>query len=113
MFVKENFLLTYNYSFSQNVWKSRLCVPLSQQNTELAALQDLTLSHIIPTFNDPRVRQLSKTLWKKETKCWLQHFILDYQQQTFKLSSANALNLDQSKILSFGKELIIFSTFFS
>ena len=75
----------------------------------------LTLYHTIPTFNDPK----KESFWKhcgKWTKCWLPAFFPFATMfstlsktyfsfwATFSLSSANALNLDSSKIVSFGKE---------
>ena len=77
------------------------------------------LYHTIPTFNDPRVKSLLKILREKEKMLLVTsifsvshnvfHPIKD-QNHLFKyfiLSSANAFNLDRSKILLFGKELII------
>ena len=76
----------------------------------------LTLHHTIPTFADPGKETFSKNCWKRR-KCWLQAFsscpimFSTFPKTnltslvTFILSSANALNLDWSKVLSFGKEL--------
>ena len=76
----------------------------------------LTLYHLIPTFIDSD----KEAFWKycgKKRKCWLPAFppfptmfsTLPETQitiwPTFKMSSANALKLDWSKILLFGKEL--------
>ena len=75
----------------------------------------LTLYHIIPNFNDPEKEVFRKKCGKRR-KCWLPafspfptmfstlsipNFIFSV---TFFLPSANAFNLDQSKILSFGKK---------
>ena len=67
----------------------------------------LTHYHTIPTFDNHE-----KEAFRKH--CGNQHFLLLHNvfypsenkfSVTFILSSANALNLDQSKILSFVKEL--------
>ena len=76
----------------------------------------LTLYHTILTFNDPEKEGFCKHCGKRR-KCWLPAFspfpaIIStltkteiFILATLNLSSANALNLDHSKILSFGKEL--------
>ena len=78
----------------------------------------LTLYHTILTFNDPK----KEAFWKhcgKRRKCWKPAFspfptMLSTLPKanfkfsvTFILSSANYFNLDQSKILSFGRELTL------
>ena len=80
-----------------------------------------TLYHKIPTFNDPK----KAAFWKhcrKRRKCWSPVFspfptmfsthpkLISIFLLIFILLSANALNLDQSKILSFGKELTLYHT---
>ena len=74
-----------------------------------------TLCHTIMTFNDPVEKAFGKHCWKRR-KCWSPAFsafpamfpillrTFFKFSVTFKLSSAN-LNLDQSRIMSFGKEL--------
>ena len=77
----------------------------------------ITLSYTIPNSNDP----MKKPFWKhfeKRRKCCLPAFspfptmfsALSKTEitilTTFYLSSANAFNLDLTKILSFGKELM-------
>ena len=76
----------------------------------------LTLYHTIPTFNNPEEEGFGKHCWKRR-KCWLPAFspfptvfsALSKREivtlATFDLSSANALNLVMSKILSFVKGL--------
>ena len=77
----------------------------------------LTFYHTILTFNK---RSLLKTLWEKEEMLVTSIFSFSHNvfypsQNKFQffshiyLSSANAFSLNQSKILSFGKELIVFS----
>ena len=80
----------------------------------------LTLYHKIMTFND-LYKKLLKTLWENEkmlvtTISSFSHNVF-YPSQikinfsvAFNLSSANAFNLDQSKILSFGKEFRLIKT---
>ena len=75
----------------------------------------LTLYHTIPTFSHPEKEAFWKHCGEKERIN--QHFLLFPTMFstlpksnfnfwfTFILSSANAFNFDQSKILSFGKEL--------
>ena len=80
----------------------------------------LTLYNTIPTFNDPE----KESFWKhcgKRRKCWQPAFSLfptmfSIWAETkiviladIILSSANAFNFDQSKILLFGKELNVLS----
>ena len=75
--------------------------------------------YTIPTFNNPVYRAFWKHCWKRK-KYWLSANILGKYfptifstlpqtnfnfSVTFILSSANAFNLDQSKILLFGTEL--------
>ena len=72
----------------------------------------LSLYHTVLTFNDLETRNLLKTLWEKE-KMLVTSVLYCSQNKfhfsvTFILLSANAFNLDQYKILSFGKELITF-----
>ena len=74
----------------------------------------LTLSQTIRTFNDPAEEPFGK-LWKKEKMLATSIFsfsinLFYHSKDKFKifiliLLSANALHLDQSIILSFGKEL--------
>ena len=65
---------------------------------------------MIPTFNDLQYEGLSKTMWEKEKNAGNLHFLLFPQcflpshknlnvKSAFILSSANALILDQSRIL--------------
>ena len=70
----------------------------------------LTLYQTIPTFNDLEQEDFRKHCEKKErmlvTRCFLlfQNMISIFSFM-FILSSANTFNLDQSKTLSFGKEI--------
>ena len=71
-----------------------------------------------PHFYDLIKESFSKTLWEKEKMLVTSIFSFShnnfypfqreflYLSYIFNLSSASAFNLDQSKILSFGKELI-------
>ena len=86
-------------------------------NTFLSGFVTLYLT--IPTFNDIEKKKAFENLVGKGENAGNQHFLLfpkmftSLQKAnldffflfTFILSSANALNLDQYKILSFGKEL--------
>ena len=67
-------------------------------------------------FQRPCTKSLLKSLWDKEKLLGTSIFSFSHNVSTlsnsqvkgsvtFILSSANAFNLDQSKILSFGKEL--------
>ena len=75
----------------------------------------LTLYHTILSFNDPD-RGLPKTLWEKEPAFALFSMFSTRPKTNFKFSvtfivlSATAFNFDQSKTLSFGKELILYQT---
>ena len=76
----------------------------------------LSFYNTIPTFNDPGKKAIENIVGKGEN-AGKQHFLLFPQcfytlsqtnfsiSATFKFSSANALNLDKSNNLSFGKEL--------
>ena len=76
----------------------------------------LTLYHTVLTFNDPVEEACGKHCGKRR-KCWkppispsaTMFSILSKREiillEIFKLSSANAFSLGQSKILLFGKEL--------
>ena len=75
----------------------------------------LSLCHTIPTLNDPKEKSFKNTAGKGENSGNKQ-FLLFPAFSTLSrreiiiltksiLSSANASNLDQVKILSFGKEL--------
>ena len=87
----------------------------------LLRLQTLTLSHTITTFNDPAEGPYGRHCGEKR-KRWIQAFspfptmlsTIPWTNLKFSvtiiLSSANALNLDQSKILSFGTELNSYKT---
>ena len=101
-----------NFSFSDSVFKKLV----SQGCQKVSCGIGLTLYHKIPTFNDLE----EKAFWKhcgKRRKCWLPAFSsfptmfsILYRTHsaiwnTFNLLSANAFNLDWSKILAFGKEL--------
>ena len=62
----------------------------------------LTFTLKIPSFNNPNRRLLLKTLWERKkilltTILTYFHFII---WRAFYLSSANALNLDQSYVFS-------------
>ena len=68
----------------------------------------LTVYHVILTFNDLIIKSLLKTLWEKvptmfstlsKTKKNTTIFLI------FILSPANSFNMDQSRILSFGKRV--------
>ena len=86
--------------------------------TRAMTTDELTLYHTILTFNDPRKKPLENIVGKGEN-AGNQHFLLfptlfsTLSKTNFKflftfiLSPADAFNLDQSKILSFGKELIM------
>ena len=77
--------------------------------------KELTLYHTIPTFNDPE--KPFENIVGKRRKCWLPAFspfptMFSILHKTnfkfsfmFILSSAHAFNVDQSKNMSFGKEL--------
>ena len=77
----------------------------------------VTFYHTIPTFNTSEKESFSKTIVEKGEIAGNQHFLLfpqcfllfPAQILNFKVriifSSANASNLDESNILSFGKEL--------
>ena len=74
----------------------------------------LTLYHTIPTFNDPETEGFENVVGKKMKMLVFSPFPTMFSTLpkpnlnisfTFILSSANAFNLDQSKILSFGIEL--------
>ena len=77
----------------------------------------ITLYHTIRTFNNPKEESFRKYCGKSR-KCWLPAFspfptVFSTVQRReiiilarFNLSSANALSLDKSKILSFGKGLM-------
>ena len=88
-----------------------------------ADMKSLTLQHTIPTFNDPKEERFGKhhgRLWKGEN--FNQNFILFPKMfstlsrgeiiilTTPILLSANAFNLDQAKVLLFGKELTHYQT---
>ena len=76
----------------------------------------LTLNHTIPSFNDLWRRRLLKTFWEKEKM--LVTSIFSFFQNVFYsskskfqflsqiMSSASTMNLDHSKIFSFGTGLI-------
>ena len=79
----------------------------------------LTPYNTIPTFNDPKEEDIGKHFGKRR-KCWLPAFppfptvfsMLSKREIVISqiviletLSSANALNLVRSKILTFSKEL--------
>ena len=74
---------------------------------------NLTLYHTIPTFNDLEEETFGKHCGEKEKMLvtsifFFSHNVFYHPQHKFQLfffSSANALNLDHSKVLSFGKEL--------
>ena len=79
------------------------------------------LYHSILTFKDPWKEVFLKTLWEKEKMLVTSIFSFSHNvfypsktnfnfSATFNLSSANAFNLDQSKNLSFGKELTLSQT---
>ena len=80
----------------------------------LLSCKGLTLYHTIPPFNYPgKGRGLLKTLWEKEKMLKRRKYpslnrfqFFGHIYFTFILSSANAVKLDWSKILSFGKELM-------
>ena len=72
---------------------------------DLVLIGELTFYHSITIFNDPG----KEAFWKHCVKRRLfpQYFpTFQNQISTFILLSAYAFNLDQSNILSFGKELI-------
>ena len=114
MWEKEKLIVTSNFSFSHIVFK-RLQLQTSKNQGLFG--KGLTLYHTIKRqFNDP----VKEAFWKhcrKRRKCWEPAFspfptMFSTLSKTnfnfspaFILSSANAFNLDQSKILSFGKEL--------
>ena len=62
----------------------------------------LTLYHTIPTFNDPEEEALENTFPTIFSTLLKTEIII---LAMFDLSSTSALNLDDPKILSFGKEL--------
>ena len=80
-----------------------------------------TLYHTIMTFSNPKTEGFRKHCGKRR-KCWKPAFSpfptmfptfpkTNFNFSfTFILSSANAFNLDQSKILSFGKGLSLYQT---
>ena len=61
--------------------------------------KDLPLYHTIPTFNDPQGSRLLKTMFSVCSEINFNFYV------TFILSSAKAFSLDQSRMLSFAKEL--------
>ena len=70
----------------------------------------LTLYHAIPSLNDPEIESIiMQMLWEKEKMLLTSIFSFShnvfYRYPRQKFLSANAFNLDQSKILPFGKEL--------
>ena len=77
----------------------------------------LIVYHTMPTFNDPEKESFFENIAGKGENAGNQHFLLLLQcftpfpktnfnfLVTFIVLSANALNLDQSKILSFDKVL--------
>ena len=81
----------------------------------------LTLYHRIPSFNNPE----TESFWKKcgkRRKCWSPAFspfftmfsTISNEENiilfTWNLSSANAFNFVETKIMSFGKELTLYHT---
>ena len=102
-------MVTSIFSFPHNVFK------------RLLPHRSLTLYHTIPTINDPNEKGFGKH-WGKRRKCWkpaFSPFPTVFSNLTRReiiiltasnLSSANAFNLDQAKILSFGKELTHYHT---
>ena len=86
-------------------------------STNMTKTPSLTLYHTILTYNNPKKGGFLKTFWKREKV--LVTSIFSFSQNVFCpsetnfnfkvkfiLLSAKAFNLDLSKILSFGKELI-------
>ena len=73
----------------------------------------ITLYHTIPTFDNPKRASFQKhrgkrRLWKtvgKAENAGINPSKREIIILTFNLSSANAFNLDQAKILLFGKKL--------
>ena len=71
----------------------------------------LILYHTIPTFIDLAEEGFLKTLWEKEKKMLVTTMFSRLSRRNFTiwatcdLLSANALNLDHSKILSFGRKV--------
>ena len=70
-----------------------------------------TLYHTIPTFNDPELKVFENNVGKRENACSFPTMFSSLSKTkviilaTFNFSSANGFSLDQSRILSFGKEL--------
>ena len=82
------------------------------QSKKFVFHDELTLNHTIPTLNDPE----NEAFWKhcgKRRKCWWPAFspfptmFSPSPNKNLCLSSANAVNLDLSKNLSFGNQLRI------
>ena len=97
---------------------SAICSNLGQSKI-LVSGNGLNLYHTNLTFNDPVERSLLKTLWEKEKMLVTGIFsfshnvflpfpkqISFFQSHLFCRLQINAFNLDQSKMLSFGKESI-------
>ena len=109
----ENFLL-----FSSNlILSSANSFSLDQSKISLFG-KGLSLYHIISTFNNSKEEAFENIVWTGENagnqhflllpQCFLPFPIVNFNFWfTFKLSSANAFNLDRSKILLFGKEFRI------
>ena len=81
--------------------------------------ENLTFDHTILTFNDPKKEAFLKTLWEKEKMLITSIFSTMFStipepnlnfSFTSILSSANAFNMDRSKILSVSKEFTLFKT---
>ena len=101
-----------------NVMLSAICFNLDQSKI-LSSGNWLTLYHTIPTFNDPEEKKKpSKKIVEKGENAGNKHFLLfpqcfqpypsknkNHHFSYFILSSANAFNLEQSRMLLYGKEL--------
>ena len=81
----------------------------------------LTLYHTMTTFDTLKEKALLKTLWEKKKMLVTSIFFFSHNvfypmnitlmfSVTFNLSSANAFNLGEPKILSSGKGLILYHT---
>ena len=109
---KEKLLIITNFPFSHTVFKRLI---LQTCKTKGLFGKGITFYCTTTTFNDPEKERFLKTLWERKKMLVSSSFFsfphfLPFPNQIsifgilFILSSANAFDLDKSKILSFGKE---------
>ena len=120
--VTSNFSISHNFYFTiygtyfKCTLNCRLQFVSIWTSLTFSSGNGLTLYHTVLTFNDPWKRSLLKTLWEMEKMLVISIFSISHVfspsqskfnfSAKFNLSSANAFNLDQPKILSFGQELM-------